>query len=458
MPSSTPNASTTKIRTTRTTNTSLLNLKAMEATWTIATDFTTRPIELLIDTGAQITLVNENVLCNNVILTQRFIQLTGFAGKTNATKTKGSYWGNIFTEDRAKWPVEIHVVDQQSAGPYDLYLANISFNDQTMTLCKPMKNETNTHANTNIHHSTHHQHLNSDASLDEEETEQYVHQLRNDSSGEVQTPNFISQTLDNLQISPTNPHQHPFRPSLNQTNQIDFAQTDVNQTNLIQSDPNELNSIENLITETLYMQHTQIPLNEQADIDRIIRHVRAQTFCDSDNQITRLQKIQKHGLNLTDEATAYIRYFGTKQFSVSQKTVSQIEQLKVRALPPNQSRTNLILASLQLAHTDQKEKTMVHAIVQKLQYQFFIEGDALAKTDLAIHEIQLKPDTGIINVEQFRLPQTTMPILKKLTYEMYQQCIISDSKSAYNAPTFLVKKKTTRALTPHTDKCMIIGN
>lgn len=43
--------------------------------------------------------------------------------------------------------------------------------------------------------------------------------------------------------------------------------------------------------------------------------------------------------------------------------------------------------------------------VERYQYQFYVDGDILARTDIAVHNIILKPGTGVINVKQFRLPQ-----------------------------------------------------
>lgn len=392
--SSTPRTSTIKLRISRIQELSPINLKKYETTWKITTNFTTRPIELLVDTGAQITLINEQLLKDDIILQNKPIQLTGFDGTTNATTTKGMYVGKFFTEDQMSWPVEAHIVDRKSAGPYDGYLGYDFL-----------------------------QYYNAIIDLEKGTLQlRILPENREENANEIvvtdQTNNRIEDCSDSDSDASTDSTEHKF-----------------NRTSTINNGPfipslacksmrnGKANYIENFANNTA-LQNALSKQKEEIAPKALIA------------------KIVKNGHRLNSEASAYIRYFGTKKFHMSNNNNEESQmKFKVFAINMNQSRTNVILQALKLSHVNDQEKQAVANIVQAYQFQFFVEGDKLTKTNLVKHEIILEPGTGIINVRQFRLPQTSLLAIKKSTQEMLEQQIVIESRSPFNAPTFMVPKK-----------------
>lgn len=77
---------------------------------------------MLIDTGAQITLIADDVIIRGIKLNDFIVSLTGISGENHAITTRGNFMGDFITENGMKWPAQIHAVDREHAGQYDGYL------------------------------------------------------------------------------------------------------------------------------------------------------------------------------------------------------------------------------------------------------------------------------------------------------------------------------------------------
>lgn len=423
-------------------------LKKFETTWKINTNFTKRPIELLVDTGAQVTLIDETTLIDDIILTERAIQLTGFDGTTNATTTKGMYLGKFITHDGLEWPVETYVVDSKSAGPYDGYLGydflfyynaiiDLKMGTLELRVTPPEENLQITNSD-------------SDASLDDISECDLIQHDKNAKSTVNQNEHICSQFPDCKRIYTTGPG----------TKDVNIEKKKKELSNAICENQSNTTSpfVPHFLTngddsqiipcESHDAKFTQ---DEIEDIESLMTDIMTNTFLDSDDQLAKLQKIENYGARLNNEAQAYVRYFGDrKKILVSKNNFIENLKYKVYRVNASQPRHEIILGALNLSHVNEREKEIVEKIAQEFKFQFYIEGDKLSKSDLAVHQIHLKPGTKIINVRQFRLPQTTLQAIKKSTNEMYDQQIIRDSKSAFNAPTFMVPKKDESGITNDT--------
>ena len=75
-----------------------------------------------------------------------------------------------------------------------------------------------------------------------------------------------------------------------------------------------------------------------------------------------------------------------------------------------------------------------HDIFSRDQYD-------IGKTNIMTQRIRLKPDATVFNIKQFPIPWSQEEYLKKWAKEMLDRGVIEYSRSQYNSPIFLVKKK-----------------
>lgn len=108
---------------------------------------------------------------------------------------------------------------------------------------------------------------------------------------------------------------------------------------------------------------------------------------------------------------------------------------------PLLSRSDLIFQELKLDDCTEEEKAFIKEICESFPYQFYVEGDVLAATDVIKNEIKLVPNAGIVNVRQYRIPQAHRDILQEIVEEHERQGIIERCQSKFNSPALLVPKK-----------------
>lgn len=104
-------------------------------------------------------------------------------------------------------------------------------------------------------------------------------------------------------------------------------------------------------------------------------------------------------------------------------------------------RSDIIYNKLNLSNCSVDEKCFIKQICRDFPLQFYVEGDMLGSTDVIEHHIKLKPDAQVVNVRQYRIPQTHRTILEEIIIDYERQGIIEKCQSPYNSPAILVEKK-----------------
>lgn len=99
-----------------------LNENNATLTWKVRTDFTKRPVELVVDTGSQIGLTANDTIKENQTIQKPIYQLKGFSENTERIKTGGHLLGNFITDDNMKWLTQIHLIERKHAGDFDGYV------------------------------------------------------------------------------------------------------------------------------------------------------------------------------------------------------------------------------------------------------------------------------------------------------------------------------------------------
>lgn len=110
-------------------------------------------------------------------------------------------------------------------------------------------------------------------------------------------------------------------------------------------------------------------------------------------------------------------------------------------IDPDIPRTNLIFNKFPTKNASPQQTEKIQQIVNEFQFQFYVDGDMLGKTDIIQHKIYLRPNSQIICTRQFRLSDTQYRQVISEAREMEAQGVIRKSCSPFNSPAFMVPKK-----------------
>lgn len=77
-------------------------------------------------------------------------------------------------------------------------------------------------------------------------------------------------------------------------------------------------------------------------------------------------------------------------------------------------RAQIIYTKLNLKNCNADEKDLIKGLCLEFYDQFYIDGDMLQSTDVIKHYIKLIPNTGIVSVRQYRIPQAHRAVLKEI--------------------------------------------
>lgn len=87
-------------------------------------------------------------------------------------------------------------------------------------------------------------------------------------------------------------------------------------------------------------------------------------------------------------------------------------------------KSEFIYSKLNLKNCLPDEKSFIEKKCNDFLYQFYIEGDILGATGITEHRIMLRPNAGIVNVRQYRIPQTQRKIMIEIVEDFEKQGII----------------------------------
>ena len=86
-------------------------------------------------------------------------------------------------------------------------------------------------------------------------------------------------------------------------------------------------------------------------------------------------------------------------------------------------------------------KTQVADILTKYSDVVALDGDALGKTDLIRHKIDIPPDAPPIYIPAYRVAHTQKPMMEQEVQKMLKDGTIEPSRSPWSFPLLLVPKK-----------------
>lgn len=104
-------------------------------------------------------------------------------------------------------------------------------------------------------------------------------------------------------------------------------------------------------------------------------------------------------------------------------------------------RMQLLMQNLRTKHIDPSYRDSVEKIILSYADAFALEIDPLPCTQLTSHKIELKTEKPI-NIKSYKPPECHREEIKRQISEMLDKDIITHSDSSYNAPVWVVPKKT----------------
>lgn len=105
-------------------------------------------------------------------------------------------------------------------------------------------------------------------------------------------------------------------------------------------------------------------------------------------------------------------------------------------------RQESLASEINLSHLTVNERESIREKLTQFADIFHLPGDKLTYTDIVSHNIPIAKDVSPIYVKQYRLPEAQKPIIKEKIEQMLRDDIIQESKSPWNSPMLLVKKKS----------------
>lgn len=459
-----------------------LNRENGTLSWTVKSDVSKKPIKLLIDCGADITIVAEDMLRPHIQPKKPVYLMTGVSGPENAVSTKGVVMTTFTTEEEDNWIAEIHIVDRNCTGSFDGFLgvdflskykAIIDMEKGILTLrmeesdfdqTDAQQGEAERALNNTANRANINQTNQQSANLNEPNIETNVgnafyNAVESKFSGlnpkctgtrpkiAIATTNLNSKEEAekernfNIQLEISNAAMNPRQlPTINAINAIKKLKIMNAASGAFRThhDGASIRGSSNLTIGSLLLEKrlTETEIEPSNDKD-MAKYIEDRTFHELDDEITKLKKISLHRLDIGPQAKQFVKYFGE---SVPER-VPQSKTMYTIKPKPNESRLNFIMENLHLEHIKDEDIEEIGLLVKQFQRQFYVEGDSLAQSNIAMHDIILKPGTGVVNVKQFPLSKLTKIKINNEMLKLRDQGVVRDSQSPFNSPVFAVPKK-----------------
>jgi hypothetical protein len=106
-----------------------------------------------------------------------------------------------------------------------------------------------------------------------------------------------------------------------------------------------------------------------------------------------------------------------------------------------EDRANKIKNLIRSDHMNNEERQAIYELCEQYAEIFHLEGDILTYTNATEHEIKLAPDQTPVYKRPYRLPYAQQEEINKQIQQMMDNDIIEPSKSPWNSPLLLVRKK-----------------
>lgn len=428
----------------------------------LCTNLSNRPLKLLCDTGAAISILASDIVLDRIKRVDCVINLYGIAGKDVSVKTQGMVVG-LFRMSKQLIATTLHLVDRKYSGPADGYLGFsffqnyniiidmnemcVKFNLDNLVVTKSNKDKTAERVIDSKNFTRKVELDESDISdIQTYKVTEYTDTRRNSDEKIENGENFLEVLSENYEF----PVEYsPIARSRNKRFNYREAVNYYTALAAINENP-EIN-----LTHPPGGKREVVSSNMKGASFIAGNHV-SSVSADTHCTLTSGNPDSDTSLNNSECTDPFTSIVETKTLDPIQRSYNPIGGILDNysyfpnydiALGTNGSRVSekirseRIFQELKLNKCSEEEKITIKKICDEFPFQFYIEGDALGSTDVIRHKINLIPNNKIVYIRQYRIPETHRKIMNDIIEEHERQGIIERCNSIYNSPAILVKKK-----------------
>lgn len=359
----------------------------------LKTSLCKRPLKLLIDTGASVSIIASNVINKSIHKISHFFTLFGIAGKEVSVTTEGMVH-SIFNFNNTYLGSTFHLVDRKYLGNVDGYLGfdflapyKVAVDLESMCLRINLDNI-----------------MTHDSREDQlEEKEKSIPEVVQEISEEKEKikENFLTILAQNYEFEPIN--------SLKNLNKAKKRNKIVKEIERKKLECKEYYNAVKTFDKNKYEHKQYIPLSSVFE--------------------------PKEKKKERQEYEDVIKTFKKRRREYEQNLLFS------KTLSQNESRADVIFNELNLEDCSETEKDYIKDLCEKFPKQFYLKGDPIGTTHVFKHKIHLLPDAKIVNVKQYRIPHAHKKPMQEIIDKYERDGIIEKCQSPYNSPAFLVPKK-----------------
>lgn len=378
-----------------------------------------RPIKLLIDTGASVSLILSQLLSPKAVVQNHKCKLFGLGSSENGILSEGLLHTNT-TINGISLGLSLHVIDQKYIGSIDGFLGfdflmnyntNIDIRDRKINFkLKDLFAKSTNQGNT------------------EEKIKENI----------IIEENIEEKNHNYNDFYPIETHNESTNNSINEIPEP------------IEIKLNNEHFIENISTRDEYYDYMEAVYffkSEEENSEKFKVHAitdKSNIYPKASEKILRYNSSPSNYLHLREnqEINQNIEKYGEQSMQINACNFGTIyhnngnqEQKTIG------DRMKFIYDELKISHCKETEEEFIENICKNFPYQFYVEGDNLGSTSVIKHYIKLIPDSKIINIKQYRIPHTHRKILLDIVKDYENQGIIEKCQSNYNSPAILVPKK-----------------
>lgn len=399
-----------------------IQIEKMDITLTAIVSICNKPLKLLIDSGAQASMIKTKCLNSNVTYYPQIKYcMVGINGPKSAIQTHGATFGNIkINEIKIKQQFQlagddIHLAYDGILGMDFLchYRAIIDLENAKLSILLPM--------NHNLYEFEERQMFEKSNSCIQKT------QIKNKLLYLGDTENvYIRKPAGNFEIK-TNKKIAKIDIQINRLETIQFKN---------ETDKNEIEILPNC--EKVFTIRTDIPMLAKGKTLDCGLHI-ADTIVSSERNMISVYNASSKIINLP-------------ALDVEMEPLGNYNIYKINDLAgfsdfhtqqECENRVEVILNSLDLSHCNKQELNIIKKLITSYHDIFHLEGDGLTFAKDGEHHMYTKPGTNPVNTKQYRIPHGQKPLVREKIAEMLRQGIIERSTSMWNSPILLVPKKSS---------------